>query len=215
MTVERKARPLAWIITIMVGVVAMCGLPAFFTYIDQRPGCVPFEPLLGHLPAVDVSVPLFVILYMSVGVVIAQLYRDPILLLRGFQAVFILLLLRMVAMFMVPLVPPPGLISLQDPCVQIFYPSSQPFEKDLFFSGHTANVFLFFLLVPAGKWKRALLVATVLVAMAVLVQHVHWTVDVLFAPIAAWLAWSASGLTIAWSLQVNGTTGSDHSAITG
>jgi hypothetical protein len=46
-------------------------------------------------------------------------------------------------------------------------------------------------------------VSTLLVAMAVVVQHVHWTVDVLAAPVFAALSWWIAGLTVRWS---GGTT---------
>jgi hypothetical protein len=95
--------------------------------------------------------------------------------------------------------PPLDLIPLVDPLTQIFYPSAEPFRKDLFFSGHTATVFLLYLAIPERRWKRPLLAVTLFVGLAVLVQHVHWTIDVVVAPVAAWVAWRASAHTTCWA----------------
>ena len=38
--------------------------------------------------------------------------------------------------------------------------------------------------------------ATVAIGVLVIVQHVHWTVDVLAAPLFVWLAWKGSALTL-------------------
>jgi len=179
----------------------MAFLPTFFTFIDGCEGVVPYEPLLGHLPAVDVTIPLFVVLYSALLVLVVLAIRSPLLVLRTIQAALILLLLRMAMMALVPLVPPPGLITLQDPFTQWFYPTSEPFEKDLFFSGHTANMFLFALAIPSRRWRVVFAAATIFIGVAVLVQHVHWTVDVVAAPFFAVLAWWCSKWTVAWSTR--------------
>jgi membrane-associated phospholipid phosphatase len=54
--------------------------------------------------------------------------------------------------------------------------------KDLFFSGHTATVFLLFLNSQTKLWKNVFLTLTILVGFCVLIQHVHYTVDVIAAP---------------------------------
>lgn len=196
----RSVLPGAWVITGAICLGLMCSLPRFFSILDRRAFGEPYEPLLGHLPATDVSLVIFVLLYFSFGLAFLNIYRMPVLMLRGLQAMFIMLVLRMATMFFLPLGPPPELISLKDPILQIFYPTSHPFEKDLFFSGHTANAFLFYLVMPVRKWRWVLLCTTFLIGSLVLVQHVHWTIDVLAAPFFAALAWRLSRVTVGWSL---------------
>lgn len=58
--------------------------------------------------------------------------------------------------------------------------------KDLFFSGHTGTLFLLFLLVENKYLKTIFLAATILVGSAVLLQHVHYSVDVFVAPFVAY-----------------------------
>jgi hypothetical protein len=55
-------------------------------------------------------------------------------------------------------------------------------------------MFLLFLAVP-GRARAFYLAATLGVAALVLVQHVHYTVDVLVAPAFALAAWTVSRLT--------------------
>jgi membrane-associated phospholipid phosphatase len=190
----------AWSGTLIVSIPVVASLPTFFGFIAQRPGVLPPEPLLHHLPAVDLSVPLFALLYATIVYGLLRLVRRPVVLLRGLQACVILLLLRMLSMWSWTLEPPQDLVDLTDPVTQIFYPDATPFRKDLFFSGHTATLVLLALAMPT-LWDRVLVaIAAALVGFAVLVQHVHWTVDVLAAPVFAWLAWRYSAFTLQWSL---------------
>ncbi len=192
----------AWAGTLGAALCIVLSLPGFFRYIEGKPGIGMPDPFLDRLPAVDISVPLFVILYAVVATAVVALARHPLVFLRAAQAYVLLLLLRMVTMALVTLEPPPGLVELEDPISTLFYPEQRPFDKDLFFSGHTATVFLLYLAFPKGLGRLLLLLATALVGMAVLVQHVHWTVDVLAAPFFAWMAWWSAGHTTGWSLGV-------------
>lgn len=190
----------AWSATLAVALCVVFVLPAFFRYIQSKPGITLNDPLLLWLPAADISIPLFVFLYAVVAIAVVALARHPLIFLRTAQAYVLLLVLRMITMAVVTLEPPPGSVVLQDPISTFFYPGHQPFSKDLFFSGHTATVFLLYLAVPKGLGRSLLLVATVLVGAAVLVQHVHWTVDVIAAPVFAWFAWWLAERTMDWSL---------------
>jgi membrane-associated phospholipid phosphatase len=54
-------------------------------------------------------------------------------------------------------------------------------NKDLFFSGHTATLFLIFLYLPGQPARRVFLPVILTVAMLLLLQHVHYTIDVVAA----------------------------------
>ena len=190
----------------MIAAAAMiAALPVVFDLMLTRPGIIPFEPFLDYLPRKDLSTLIFGVLYSAAVLAMIITLKDPVRLLRGFQAYIMLITLRMICMILVPLVPPIDLVTLQDPFAQLFYPSDVPFEKDLFFSGHTATAFLLFLVVPGRNWRTLFMAVTVFVGIGVLVQHVHWTVDVIAAPIAAWLSWRASALTLKWSTKISPT----------
>lgn len=191
----------AWAGTVLGAIGVVLVLPQFFLYVQAKPGIRMPDPLLELLPALDLSIPLFIFLYAVVAIAVVALSRHPLLFLRAAQAYVMLLVLRMITMALVTLEPPPGLVELEDPISTFFYPGQRPFSKDLFFSGHTATVFLLHLAFPTRIGRRLLLGATVSVGLAVLVQHVHWTVDVLAAPFFAWLAWWLSGYTLAFSFR--------------
>ncbi len=55
------------------------------------------------------------------------------------------------------------------------------FKNDLFFSGHTAVPFLGFLLFKNRKVKYTFLGASIIMAITVLLMHVHYSIDVFSA----------------------------------
>jgi len=171
-------------------------LPLFFTVIGAKPGITPFDPLLASIPARNVAVQIFVVLYVSVVWGIAALLPVPRAFIRMLHAYAALLVLRMLSMYLVTFEPPPGIIPLVDPVTVLFYPGDTPFLKDLFFSGHAATPLLFAFAVGAGRGRMLLASCAAVVGVLVIVQHVHYSVDVLAAPLFAWLAWRVSAATM-------------------
>lgn len=180
----------------VLGVALALVLPHFFAWIERRPGLLLHDPLLAVWGPEGVSKATFSVLYGSLLAVLVAIAPRPLVVLHGLWAYILLLVLRMAAMAWVTLEPPPGIIPLIDPFTQVFYPGGTPFLKDLFFSGHTATLALMALLAPRGWLKWAAWAATAAIGALVLVQHVHWTVDVLAAPLAAWGAWRISGTAV-------------------
>jgi membrane-associated phospholipid phosphatase len=118
----------------------------------------------------------------------------PNLLLRALWAYLFLQLLRMGTLWLLPLEPPAALVLLRDPVMdRIFEVTTQPIVRDLFFSGHTATMTLLALVVRGRKLRWALLLMTVAVGLLVLIQRVHYSYDVLAAPLFAWLAYWLAG----------------------
>lgn len=173
--------------------VLVAGLPRFFAFIQARPGVVLPDPLLALLPPLDVSVPTFAAIYLSIAAGVVYLVPRPVLLLRALWAYWLLHLCRCLTLWLLPLEPPPGLVLLRDPLVdQLIYAAPTPITKDLFFSGHTATVVLLALAVGPGWLRRGLFGAAAVVGLLVMVQHAHYSYDVLAAPLFAagctWLA---------------------------
>ncbi len=188
------------VVTVLAAIPIVLSLPHFFRWLESKPGMVPPEPLLHHLPVLDLSTPLFIVMYAAVVFAIATLLRSPVLLLRALQAYLLLLLFRMLTMALVTLEPPPDMMALHDPIIQNFYPGNAPYGKDLFFSGHVATVCLLTWAVPGRYARWAMIACAAMVSAAVLIQHVHWTIDVLAAPFFAWIAWRLSAHTTNWSM---------------
>jgi hypothetical protein len=165
-------------LTVPVLVATLAALAALVKWVERRPGAVLPDPVLAWLAPRDVTWPVFTLIYVGILLAVFLLARSPVRLVLGVQAYVVMALLRIVVMWATPLDPPPGMIVLEDPLVQGFGGASQALTRDLFFSGHTSTMFL---------------ACTVAVATLVLVQHVHYTVDVLAAPAFAYAAWRIAG----------------------
>jgi hypothetical protein len=154
-------------------------LSFFFLFIEARPGALIEDPVLNMFISQDVTWITFTIIYLSVVAALVHLSRHPRQLLITFNAYIFLVLVRMVTMYLTPLDPPAGLILLEDPFVESV--STKTMTRDLYFSGHTSTLFLLYLTARGRLLRTFFLINTILVALAVLVQHVHYSVDVVAA----------------------------------
>jgi PAP2 superfamily C-terminal len=169
-------------------VMVLAVMTRFLAWVELRPGVVLPDAVLALIPPRDVTWITFGLIYAGLVTVVIVLLPHPRRLVLAAQAYVVMILLRMAVMSVTPLEAPPGMIPLQDPLVQLFG-SGKPFTKDLFFSGHTSTSFLLALVAP-GKLSRAFFLAcTAAVATCVLWQHVHYTVDVLVAPLFAFASY--------------------------
>jgi hypothetical protein len=166
-------------------VAALALLARFLTFVEARPGVVLPDPVLALLAPRDLTWLTFSLIYLGLAFGVARLARDPRALVLALQAYVLMVLLRIAAMWVTPLEAPPGMIPLHDPLVRLFGPGKL-LTKDLFFSGHTSTLFLLFLAVPGRRSKALFLFCTAAVGTSVLAQHVHYTVDVLAAPLFAY-----------------------------
>lgn len=171
-----------FILSTIVLVLLIFSLPSFFAYIEKREGAYLHDLILQVIPAADVSIPTFLIIWTISGLVIVRMIQNPAFALLMLASFTLLCIARMVSITMVPLNPPDGLIRLNDPLTSLIYGGKDKFmTKDLFFSGHTSNMFLMCLCLPKKTDKYLALMATIAVGILVLVQHVHYTIDVLAA----------------------------------
>ena len=175
--------------TIALLVPVLIALTHFLDGVERRRGVTLTDPVLALFPAVNLTWLTFLIIYAGIIAGLVVLVQNPRRLLLVFQAYAVMALFRMAAMYLAPLEPPPGIIELRDPFVE-FFGGGKTLTRDLFFSGHTSTTFLLFLLIP-GKWLRvAYACATLVVGVCVVLQHVHYTFDVVAAPFFAYGAYA-------------------------
>jgi hypothetical protein len=177
---------LALTVPALVAVLAL--LARFLDLVEGRPGVVLPDPVLALLAPRDVTWLTFGLIYLGIFFGVARLSAEPRRLVLTLQAYVVMVLLRIAAMGVTPLEAPPGLLPLHDPLVRLFGPGKL-LTKDLFFSGHTSTLFLLALAVPGRRSKALFLSCTAAVAVCVLWQHVHYTVDVLVAPLFAYASY--------------------------
>jgi hypothetical protein len=106
----------------------------------------------------------------------------------------------MISIIVLPLNPPNELIELIDPISNSFY-GSKFITKDLFYSGHTATQFLMFLCLQKRGDKLVTFISTIAIGVLVLVQHVHYTIDVVAAPFFTYLVFIITKKIIAPPLK--------------
>ena len=178
-----------FVFTLALLSILLFSLSYFFTYIEARAGRRVNDIVLNLIPPVDLSVVTFLLIYTAALVCIISLLNKPELFLKAVQAYFLILIFRMITLLVFPLEPPEGIILLKDPFIEHFFYGQVRITKDLFFSGHVATVCLLYLANPVKKLNWFYLSVFVLVALFIMVQRVHYSFDVLFAPVFAWLSW--------------------------
>jgi membrane-associated phospholipid phosphatase len=176
------------IITLIVLAIVLSCFTLFLNYNENRDGIILADPILHFFKPIDLTWLTFTIIYLSIVLGLVYISQNPKTLIFTLQVYSLLLLIRMMMMFLLPLNPPLGMIPLNDPFVQNFG-TGKILTKDLFFSGHTATIFMLYLVVDKKLYKRLFLVLTMVVGTSVLLQHVHYAVDVAAAPFFAYLSY--------------------------
>ncbi len=169
------------IFSVMVLAFALYFYSDFLNYVEAREGITFNDPVLNLIKPVDLTWLIFISIYVSLIAGIILLVRRPLQLTFAIQVYIVLILVRILAMYSVPFNPPPEMIPLNDPFVRIFGPG-KILTKDLFFSGHTATLFMLCLIIEKKIFKRIFLILTIIVAISVVLQHVHYFIDVFAAP---------------------------------
>jgi hypothetical protein len=164
--------------------IVLIAFPIFFNYIETREGANLNDPILALLPRYNVSIPIFLIIWSMSMVFLYRAIYAPKMLLLFMWGFIVLSLSRFITIYLVALNPPANLIPLMDPITNVFYGGTSHFiTKDLFYSGHTSTQFLFFLCFTKKTDKILALTATCFIGVLVLIQHIHYSIDVIAAPI--------------------------------
>ncbi|WP_073406164.1 phosphatase PAP2-related protein [Mucilaginibacter sp. OK098] len=170
---------------IIIGTVIMLSvvftMPLFFGHIEKREGTLINDPVLAAITPHNVSVLIFSIIW---GMVLLTFYRalyKPSIYIIYCWALIPITITRFITISIVPLAPPVGLIPLADPLTGVFYGQAL-ITKDLFFSGHIATLTLMFLCLEKRNDKIIGFIATIIVACLLVVQHIHYSIDILASP---------------------------------
>jgi hypothetical protein len=176
-----------WITTLIVAII-LVSMPHFFNFIQNRPGPQLNDWLLGVLPVVDCSWPIFFAMYSLSIYAVYRSFHNPLVFYKYASVYILITLCRAVTIYVYPLDPPSDLVSLTDPFLSIFY-GGKEITRDLFFSGHTSSMLLMFLAIDTRFGKIYGMIVTISVAVMLLLQHIHYTADVLVAFPATFLFW--------------------------
>lgn len=148
-------------------------------YVEARNGIQLADPLLHLLPRFDFSISIFLLLYTSLSLTLLFHLHRPQVILRVIEMHLYVAVIRQICILLIALEPPVGIIVLRDVFLEnTVYPRESPLTKDLFFSGHVASIWLYFLCSENRLLKRFLFLATGVMAFMILSMRVHYTYDV-------------------------------------
>lgn len=159
----------------------------FFDFIEARTGTQLNDYLLQVLPAIDVSWAIFFILYSSIVVGLIAHLAHPKAILLIMQTYVLITFVRIGVITLFPLEPPFDYLPLREPVIQFFTNGGKIISKDLFFSGHVSTIMSIYLGSHLPRTKKYLFACVWLMSLLLMVQHVHYTIDVLAAIPATWL----------------------------
>lgn len=180
--------------TVLVLCAILIVFSGFLKYVESRTGIALPDPVLSLFDPRDATWVTFVLIYLALVIAVIFLMQYPRQLVLALQSYGIMVLFRMAAMFMIPLEPPARMIPLNDPFVEFFAGHGNLLTKDLFFSGHTSTMFLLFLTARKLWQKGVFLMCSMFVAGCVLLQHVHYAIDILAAPFFAYCSYRIARL---------------------
>ncbi len=148
-------------------------------YVEMRKGILLNDKLLEIIPSFDFSLFVFILLYSSLTIVILTHLQKPKVILRIIEMHFFVAVVRQICILCIALEPPVGIIVLRDVFLEnTVYPRNSPLTKDLFFSGHVASIWLYFLCAENKMIKYYLGFATLFMSFMILSMRVHYSYDI-------------------------------------
>jgi hypothetical protein len=173
----------------VLGIIAFAAsLPYFFNEILlPKPGVQLDDPILNFFSPKDWSIEIFVLLYSITVISLLLNIKKPNTLLVMFQMYTVVNFMRMASLYLFTLEAPNGTIPLSDPFLTVFAYGKEVYVKDLFFSGHISTLCILFLVEERKIMKGLIFILTILVAVLLASQRVHYTLDMVAAPLISWL----------------------------
>ena len=161
--------------------------PRFFDFVESRKGNIISDPLIEMLPAADVSWMIFSLLYFGIISWLLSVAKTPDAMLAGLQTYILVTLMRLVSITLFPFEPPVNYIPLNEPFVQLFTNGKRIISKDLFFSGHMTSILVCYLHAQKGAQKKIYFYSAVAIGILLMVQLVHYAIDIIAAPVFTYL----------------------------
>lgn len=176
-----------FLVSILGLIIAVVAMRFYLGRLELRTGVLLNDPLLSIVPAVELNWIIFTIVYSGMVFGLASLVLYPFSFLLTMRALILMILLRILCLYLLPLDPPAGSIPLVDPLVQMM---ALRFVSPhaLFFSWETATMAL---LALTARWRDVKIIfacAAAVISVLLLLQRTHYTIDVVAAPCFAYAA---------------------------
>jgi hypothetical protein len=173
----------------LIGVIAFASfLPYYFINILlPKPGSPISDPVLNFFTPRDWSIEIFVGIYLATVLSLVFNSTKPYTILVGLQTYVIVNFMRLTSLYLFTLEAPDGIIPLSDPFLTKFAYGQPIFVKDLFFSGHISTLAILFFIENKRVLKWFILISMIAVALMLAWQRVHYSIDMLAAPLITWI----------------------------
>lgn len=179
---------ISFFLSILLALTTISLTSKWLLYNESRSSAPINDWILELFTPLDLNIPIFFFTQTAVAIGLITSALLPYHLIKTLLGVTFIALLRIIAMYFVPLEPPLDMIPLRDPLIEGFFFGGKVIVKDLFFSGHTSNLILLGLITPFNKVRFYLFLSAIVVAIMLILQHVHYTIDILVVPLFALLA---------------------------
>ena len=186
-----------WVFTVAALAIVLSTYSWFLNLVESRAGVTLNDPILPFFTPVDFSLLISVMIYLAFALALGSMRKDADQLVFALQCYATMAFFRMLCLYLIPLDPPVGIIPLDDPFVQLFTfenanagTMTAPLTKDLFFSSHTATMFLLSLVTRHVIIKKIIFIGFPIMGLLMMWQHVHYSIDVAVAPFMAFGSYS-------------------------
>lgn len=144
------------------------------------------DPLFLKDP-IDFSIPILIMTYGTILFFILYHLNNPTKLMHLIQLSVLVDLFRVISLFFIRF-DAPEMIELYDPILNSLIYELDPEtnlynQHDLFFSGHTANLFIIASLFKKKLIRNLFFIITFITGLFLVLQKVHYSIDVIFAPL--------------------------------
>ncbi len=166
----------------------------FLKFNESRIGHLINDPILSNWGPSDHNIEIFILTYGLILFGLSWALRTKIGMFTTNLSICFLIAFRAITLYLVPLEPPTGIIPLEDVFLKNTFYNQDVLLKDLFFSGHTAAVFLLYFLIQKSWVKYVLLAGGICLGMLLMRQHVHYSIDIFIAPLFSWLSFQGASI---------------------
>ncbi len=164
------------------------------TVIESRQGIQLINKILLSIPKYDFSIAIFTLLYGCMALILISNIKNPYNIIMIAEMHLYVAVVRQICILLVPLEAPLGIIPLTDVLLEnTFYPPGTPLTKDLFFSGHVASIWIYFLCTQVSSHRFVFFIGTLLMSFMVLSMRIHYTYDVIGAILATTIIYFVHG----------------------
>ena len=165
-------------------------MPLYYRHVlGPKVGILLDDPVLNLFTPVDWSTAVFFILTVALVQTVLMYINKPAILWTGILTYCVVNILRVFTMYAITLEPPADMILLIDPIsASLVYPE-QAFAKDLFFSGHVSTMMAMVFVERNRAWYLVKILGTALMALFLAWQHVHYSVDLIVAPVVTYVSY--------------------------